>query len=701
MALITKIRHRAGIAVAMIAFGLILFLVGGDLLGPNSVIKGNKKLYVGEIAGSKIKRDEFLQQVEEMKNNYAMNFGRTPTENEMYTIRQQAWDFLIVKYAFQKQYDKIGVSVPNDELVDMVQGNNISPEIRQAFTNPKTGVFDREQVVNYLQHINELPTQQQAVWYMFEKNLQPSRLRIKYDNLIQTTNFVTEEEAKKQYEAENSVAEIKYLYIPYYSVTDSVKVTDTQLKSYLLDHKNEYKIQESRTISYVVFPITPSSEDTLEIKKEIDRIIGELPTITDDSVFAAANTDGTVPYFDYNASQIPVTLRDRFESLKKGDIVGPLLQNGRYIVYKIAGIKEDSIEYARASHILIKPENQTQAAKDKALAEANRILNKVRGGADFAMTARLSSSDPSSSAGGDLGWFDSKKMVKPFSDAVFGATRTGLIPRVIESQFGYHIINVTKTKTRRLISISTIEKEITPSDATTNDVFRVADQFLGKVSNLNDFTKQATADSLKIKVAENLGKNDRRILDLGDAREIISWAYNTASVGEVSKLFEINNNYVIAVLKQVKEEGTASLDDVKDEITQKVTNDLKAEIILKKLSGLTGKVDSIAKAYGVAARVYTSSDLHFTANSLPNVGFVPKSIGAAFALKDGEVSSPIKENDGIVIIEMEALTKAAEIADYTAIKNLMSMRRSNNTSYLLSETIKKFSDIKDERFKFF
>ena len=218
MALITKIRHRAGLAVGMVALGLILFLVGGDLLGPNSIIRGNKNLYVGEIAGSKIKRDEYMQEVDEMKSNYSINTGKNPTENEMFTIRQQAWDYMIVKYAFQEQFDKLGIDVTDQEVVDMVQGNNITPEIRQAFTNPQTGVFNREQVINYLQHINDMPAQQQAVWYMFEKNLRPSRLRIKYDNLLRTTNFVTDEEAMQQYEAENSVAEIKYLYIPYYTV---------------------------------------------------------------------------------------------------------------------------------------------------------------------------------------------------------------------------------------------------------------------------------------------------------------------------------------------------------------------------------------------------------------------------------------------------------------------------------------------------
>lgn len=701
MALITKIRHRAGLAVAMVAIGLILFLVGGDILGPNSFIMGNRNLYVGEIAGVKIKRDEFLLEVEEMKNNYMLNFNRTPNESEMYTIRQQAWDYLIVRYAFQEQFDKIGISVTEDEVVDMVQGNNISPEIRQAFTNPETGIFDREQVVNYLQNINQLPVQQQAVWYMFERNLQPSRLRMKYDNLLLSTNYVTEAEAANQYDYENSVAEIKYLYIPYYTVTDSVDVTESMIKDYLNNHKDEYKVQESRSIAYVTFPVTSSMEDSIEIRNEMDKIATELTIISDDSVYASANSEGMVPYAGYNAAQMPERLRDQFETLTKGEIIGPVIQNNSYVIYKISDIREDTADFARASHILIKPEDGSEASKNKARADALEILNKVRGGADFAMTARQSSNDPSSTAGGDLGWFSRQEMVKPFSDAVFSASQPGLIPRVIESDFGFHIIRVTKTRTNRLVFISTIEKEISASDYTTNEVYRQADLFLGKVSNYNDFIREAAVDSIKVSVSENLGRSDRRITGFGDAREIVSWAYNTASEGQVSDIFEIDNNYLIAVLTRVNEEGTSQLNDIREEIIQKVTNDLKAEIILNKLTGMTGKVNEIANSYGEDSRVYTFSDLRLTTNTLPNVGFVPKTVGAAFSLNDGEVSSPVKENDGIVIVEMTAMTKAPVIADYTAFRNLLKQRRSNMTSYLLSETVKKFSEIEDNRYKFF
>ncbi len=701
MALITKIRQRAGLAVGMVAFGLILFLVGGDLLGPNSIIRGNKNLYVGEIDGTKIKRDEFLQEVDEMKNNYAMNYGKNPTDNDMYTVRQQAWDYLIVKYAFQKQFDKLGVAVTNAEVVDMVQGNNISPEIRQAFTNPKTGIFDRDQVVNYLQHINDMPAQQQAVWYMFEKNLRPSRLQTKYDNLLLTTNYVTDQEAKEYYEAQNSVAEVKYLYIPYFTVKDSFQVTDDMLSNYLESHKNQYQVDESRDISYVSFPIYPSHEDSVEVKKDIDNIAKDLPTVTDDSIYAVANSDGTNAFGTFNPSQLPANLRSDFESLHKGEIIGPMMYNGSYVIYKIANIKKDSIEYARASHILIKPQDQSEAAKEKAKQKAQDILNKVLHGADFPMTARQESDDGSSTAGGDLGWFSRDRMVKPFADAVFSAKHTGIIPHLIETQYGFHIINVTHLPTDKLVSVATIEKTITPGDAATNLVFRRADRFQSSVSNYNDFINQAKKDSLRVVNVDKLGQNDRNVTGLGSARDIVSWAYNKASVGQVSELFEENQNYVVAVLTRVHEKGTAKLEDVKDEITQKVINDHKADIITKKLASRKGSIDDIAKAYGNDAKVYSSSNLHLSSNTLPNVGYVPKSIGVAFGLKDGQVSSPVKEDDGIVVIQMDALTKAPPIGDYTTYKNQLDQARSNNTAYLLSETVKKFADIKDYRYKFF
>lgn len=85
----------------------------------------------------------------------------------------------------------------------------------------------------------------------------------------------------------------------------------------------------------------------------------------------------------------------------------------------------------RASHILV---------KDRKLAE--ELLKRLKRGANFSALAKEYSTCPSKSKGGDLGWFGAGKMVKEFEQAVAGAPNR-LIPKVIRTQFGYHIIRKT------------------------------------------------------------------------------------------------------------------------------------------------------------------------------------------------------------------------------------------------------------------
>jgi len=85
----------------------------------------------------------------------------------------------------------------------------------------------------------------------------------------------------------------------------------------------------------------------------------------------------------------------------------------------------------RASHILI---------KDRKLAD--ELLKRLRKGANFSALAKEFSTCPSRAKGGDLGWFGPGKMVKEFEQAVTGAPNR-LIPKLIRTQFGFHIIKKT------------------------------------------------------------------------------------------------------------------------------------------------------------------------------------------------------------------------------------------------------------------
>ncbi|MBS0435727.1 MAG: SurA N-terminal domain-containing protein [Proteobacteria bacterium] len=102
-------------------------------------------------------------------------------------------------------------------------------------------------------------------------------------------------------------------------------------------------------------------------------------------------------------------------------------------------------EERRASHILVKAEKSAPAAeREKAKAKAEHLLAELRKApASFADLARKNSDDPGSAQrGGDLDFFGRGAMVKPFEDAAFGL-KQGEISGVVESDFGYHIIQVT------------------------------------------------------------------------------------------------------------------------------------------------------------------------------------------------------------------------------------------------------------------
>jgi peptidyl-prolyl cis-trans isomerase D len=698
MALISKIRERTALVVGFVALGLFLF-IAADVFTSSSGMFGREDATVGEIAGQDISIEEYQQAIEEMKYNFTVNTGRNPGEREMMAIRQQAWDKLIADIAFTEQFQELGIEVTESELVDMVQGNNITPEIRQAFTNPETGEFSRDQIINYLQQLPQLPPQQQVAWQVFESNLKTGRRRIKYDNLLLLSDYVTTQEAKEQYEAENTIAEVEYLYVPFYAISDTaVEVTDAMLQNYLDEHADEFKVEESRSIRYVSFSVAPSAEDSAYFQREMDELRVDFAGADNDSSFAAINTDGTfAPYDTYAPGELPAQLRPQYESLSPGDVYGPFASNGLYTLYKVSEITEDTVSYAKASHILFKTEEDEAEARR----QAQDVLNQLRNGADFAELAREYSEDVTASRGGDLGWFPEGRMVAPFEDAVFSRNETGLIPRLVETDYGFHIISITEAPTRQAFKIATVQRELYPSDATRDEAYRSAEMFASSVDDFDSFSAQAGEQNLNVSSAEDIGSTAQTIRGLGDARQIVRWSYNDASLGEVSPVFELEDAYVIAVLTDLTEEGTAELEEVREEVSARVRAELKGDRIIEELNGLSGSLQEMADAYGPDANVYTSSDLKLSGNTLPNVGFAPKAVGKAFALTEGEVSEPVRGENGVVIIRLQALTPATEIADYATYKEQLAQQSTQRASFNISEAIKEFANIEDQRYKFY
>lgn len=703
MAVMNTLRNKMGkVVVGLIAFAIISFVLTDLLGGKHSIFNKGNDREIGVIAGKVIKVDEYQKLVDNMITSYKNNFGRSPGATEQASIQNQAWQVLIGNEAFQKEYDALGLKVGEDELVDMVQGKNISPDIKRIFTNPTTGQFDKEQLIKTLAQLDQT-VEGRTQWNDFEQNLIPGRLHIKLDNLLSKSVYVTEEEAKKDYYDQIEVAEVKYLYVPNYAINDSVvSVTDDELLGYLNVHKDDYKVDWSRSIKFVSYPIIPTTDDSLVFLKDIKEIKKELEEADNDSLYARANTDGDDAYQTYNMGNLPDLLKSNLNILKKGDVLGPYIDGKSYAVYKISDIVKDTVGYARASHILIKWEDESALAKNKAKKEAEQILRQLRAGADFAELAKEKSKDGASAIhGGDLNWFAKGAMVPPFNDAVFGRTTPGLVNHVVESQFGYHIIKVTEAPTYLNYKVAIVTLDIVASDETRDKSFRKADYFAGTSDNLSDFENNAERDSLVVQEAEDIKQNDQSIPRMGNARQVVSWLFRDASNGEVSQVYELEDKYVVAVMTGEVKEGTSDLEDVRLEVEQKVKSKKKSSIIADRLKGMKGSLDEIADSFGDDADVYSSSEVRLSSYTLPTVGKAPEVIGRIFSMKSGERSLPVITENGVTIVEVENITPAPEIADYSSYQSALQLAREGRISYAVGELIKDKAKVKDERYKFY
>ena len=283
-------------------------------------------------------------------------------------------------------------------------------------------------------------------------------------------------------------------------------------------------------------------------------------------------------------------------------------------VARLAGKEE-----RRASHILIAaPKDAPAAEREKAKERATQLLEEVRKTpASFAEVAKKSSTDTGSvGQGGDLGFFSSGAMVKPFEDAAF-ALKKGEISDMVESDFGYHIILLTDIKTPRQPSFEELRPEI-EADLKQQQAQRqyaeVAEAFTNDVYEQSD-SLQSVADKLKLKLQTAQGVTrtpapgavgplaSEKFLQALFSTDSLEHKRNTEAV-------EIGTNQMVAGrVTQYTPARTLAFDEVQAKVKQLYIDEKSAELVHKegeaKLAVWTEKP---ASATGLSVPMIISRD---------------------------------------------------------------------------------------------
>jgi parvulin-like peptidyl-prolyl isomerase len=705
MAVLNKIRQRSLFLILIIALALFAFVLA-DLFRNSDALTARSQNTVATINGKEITRDDFLQKVETMQRQMGPNATNTQVMNRV-------WDGEIREAILASEYEKLGVTVEKDQMRDLLKtALSGSPE----FLN-EAGTFDEGKMNEYIANLKNTSDQAYASWVDYEKRVATNALEQNYFNLVKAGLIGTLAEGELEHNLQGNKVDVKYVQVPYSKIPDStIEVKKSDIKSYIEAHKNEFKVEEKTDIKYVEFKEVATVEDENAIKAVLQKFKEghvEYNNGRTDSIKAFSNVKDHESYVNLIAGSdskfddrfvfkkdLPKSIADTIYKLNVGSVYGPYKDAGAFKLTKVVAAKQlpDS---AKVRHILIphvgaaaaKPEvTQTQ---EQAKATADSLLSILkRDRSKFPEFVKAFSSDQGSvDKEGRYDWHPYGTMVPEFNAFEFEG-KTGDLG-VVKTNFGYHVIEVEGQKEKvKAVQIATISRNIEPSEATIDAIFRDASNF-EITANEGDFENAAKEKNYTVRPVNGMKALDENIPGLGNQRPIVRWTFSEeANIGDV-KRFTVPNGYAIVQLVARHEEGLMSVEDASATVLPKIRKERKAELIKSRISATT--LDDVAAAESTSVR--TASAINMKNPTISGAGREPLVVGAAFALKEGETSQLIAGEKGVYIVQVTKVTPAVALDNYQSFANQIETRKSSVVNSKLYNALKEAAVIEDNRAK--
>ncbi len=696
MGMMAKMRSLAPWFILTVGGLFVLFMVLSDSK-ITTLARANSNI-IGEINGEEITYQDFAKMVEQYRKNQVAQTGKDISEDQMDAFRDQVWDALVTQKLIDDKMQEYGITVTDEEIVQLIKGPN-PPQILKQYFIDSTGNFNREA---YDAAIMD-PKNKQAM-IEAENLIRQQLLQQKLQDYLAASVIVSEGEIKRKFIDQNIKMSADWALFSFLTIPDSlVTVTDEEIENYYDEHKEEYKLEERRKLKYVLFKKQPSADDSMYIRKNLEAIVEKLQGDTGTfKTYVEIYSDQPYTQQTVALDELPENAANLLYKAKPGAVVGPVLTDEGYIVYRLVKKVKGKDTVVRASHILIKVKDNNEEEAKKKIYE---IYNELKKGAEFEKLAREKSEDGTSRFGGDLGWFSKGLMVPEFERVAFRG-RIGEILKPVRTQFGYHVIKVTG-KTNNKYVIEKIVNQIKPSATTLDEIYNAANDF-AYLAKKNDF--ESEAELMKYKVLETLPFNEdaRSIPGIGSSKALLKFTFEN-SVGDVSDVYKVPTGYVVAMISEILPAGYRPLEEVKAQITRKLKKEKKvdktmeiAADVKQKIGGDNGDITKV-KTYYSKARVSNVKD--FTATgTIPGIGRDYAFINYALKGEIGKVSDPVRSNVGSYLIKVTERTKFDSTMYSLQKKFLRDNLLRQKKSQFFNEWVKKLkeeADIVDNRYLFY
>jgi len=708
MGIIGSIRKNSWVAVALVGVAILAFILG-DLTKNNGGIPD-----VGKVNGNTMTSQRFNELVAEAENNYKMQYQTTqvPSEAEV-QLRDQVWQQFVEESLLEEQTAKLGLTVTPAEMNDMYVGQFIHPYIRQSFTDPKTGVYDIQQVNYWIENFNNIDTTRRQQWVELEKAVKKDRELQKYSTLLTSGFYMPKaiNEKVSSYAAE--AANVRVVALPYMNVTDEeAPIADADYKAYYDEHMAEFRIREEmRELEFITFPVNPTAEDLAEIEQDVQKVWSEFQTVADDELafFVNAESDRSYDSNYVKASNFRAPFDELVANAGAGQLLAPQVVGNEWMMAKVLGsaMRPDSL---RASVVYVLNQNAgggVTRSNDQAKQMADSVLALINSKKiTFEQAVSQFSDDPQKEeTKGDMNWqldggygFLNEKIVNtPVGTSFLFEHPQG---------FGYFIVKVTdKTPANKKYRVAMITREIVPSNNTNRAVYNEANRFAGQNRTLEAFEAASREQNMQVRNAQVYLMDDR-MAGVSSARSIVQWAYDeNTEIGAVAdQVYECDGMFVVVALKDIYRKGFATLEQVRPMIEQQVRVEKKAQVLMDRANtAINAAKDIQSLSVALNAPVDTLDSIAFGDMNLQKFGMEPKVISAIAANKSGIVG-PVKGANGVYVVQIDS-KMPREVTGYEAARMAQMYQyktmRDNRRAWPVTQVLRDAAKITDQRNKFF
>ncbi|OYW18052.1 MAG: hypothetical protein B7Z54_06865, partial [Sphingobacteriales bacterium 12-47-4] len=277
------------ISAIVIAISLVGFILMDAFSGRGSIFDGEQSTTLGTVNGLEIKYADFeaklkAQEAQQQQQGYPMN------ESSRQGLVQQLWNQEVNRLVMQGEFEKLGLYVGKKELNDVLF-NDPGEQVIQRFTDPQTGMYDaaayQQQVMQWKN--SKMPEDQKS-FEQFLADLEYQRLNDKFNSLVAISAYYPKWYLEKQNAERSLLSNVSYVLVPYVTVSDSsVKISDKDISDYIAKNKDDFKVEESRSIEYVTFDAAPTAGDSAAVFQQLEQLKQSFATTTDNEGFINAN----------------------------------------------------------------------------------------------------------------------------------------------------------------------------------------------------------------------------------------------------------------------------------------------------------------------------------------------------------------------------------------------------------------------------